>query len=101
VIEFLFCLALFAYFLPTVIAAARGHQNGGLIFLTNLLLGWTLLGWIAALVWAATSVSQRLPRGDIYVPRSSDNPFEDGSTEAVMWDRGIAGRGTKERLWYR
>jgi Superinfection immunity protein len=61
VVMFMVLLALFAYFLPTVVAEARGHQNTGLIFLTNLLLGWTILGWIGALVWAATAVERRRP----------------------------------------
>ena len=56
-LTFLLILALFAYFLPTVMASSRGHQNIGMIFLTNLLLGWTVLGWIAGLVWAATAVT--------------------------------------------
>jgi threonine/homoserine/homoserine lactone efflux protein len=51
--------ALFAYFLPTVVAEARGHQRSGMIFLANLLLGWTILGWIGALVWAATAVRRQ------------------------------------------
>jgi hypothetical protein len=53
---FMVLMALFIYFLPTVVAEARGHQNSGMIFLLNLLLGWTVLGWIGALVWAATAV---------------------------------------------
>jgi Superinfection immunity protein len=61
VVMFMVLLALFAYFLPTVIAEARGHQNTGMIFLTNLLLGWTILGWIGALVWAATALERRRP----------------------------------------
>jgi hypothetical protein len=61
IVMFIVLLALFAYFLPTVMAEARGHQNSGMIFLTNLLLGWTILGWIAALVWAATAVQPRKP----------------------------------------
>jgi uncharacterized membrane protein YqaE (UPF0057 family) len=56
---FMVLIALFAYFLPTVVAEARGHQNSGVIFLINLLLGWTILGWIGALVWAATTVQPR------------------------------------------
>ncbi len=43
------------YFLPWLIAAGRGHHNSGAIFLFNLLLGWTFLGWVLALVWAFTS----------------------------------------------
>lgn len=40
------------YFLPTLVGAKK--RNAGAIFALNLLLGWTLLGWIAALVWALT-----------------------------------------------
>ncbi len=37
------------YFLPTIIATARQHRFGLLIFLTNLLLGWTVIFWLVAL----------------------------------------------------
>jgi uncharacterized membrane protein YqaE (UPF0057 family) len=47
---------LFLYFLPWVLALLRKHHNAGAIFLLNLLLGWTVLGWILSLVWAATAV---------------------------------------------
>jgi hypothetical protein len=41
-------------FLPTIIAAIRHNHATGRIFLLNLLLGWTGIGWIVALVWACT-----------------------------------------------
>ena len=47
-------LALILYFCPTGIAFRRGHHNRNAIFVLNLFLGWTLLGWVAALVWANT-----------------------------------------------
>ncbi len=50
----LLVLTLF-YFLPTVIAAWRGHPSAGAIFLLNFFLGWTLLFWILGLVWASSS----------------------------------------------
>lgn len=40
------------YLLPTIIAAIRGHARLGGIAVVNLLLGWTLVGWVASLVWA-------------------------------------------------
>lgn len=52
-------LALVAYFVPTIVAGARRHHNQGAIFALNLLLGWTVIGWIAALVWALTAVTPR------------------------------------------
>jgi Superinfection immunity protein len=39
------------YFLPSIVGKSR--RNALAIFLLNLLLGWTLLGWVVALVWAA------------------------------------------------
>jgi Na+/H+-dicarboxylate symporter len=40
------------YFLPTIIASSRHlHERTG-IFLLNLFLGWTFIGWIIALIWA-------------------------------------------------
>ncbi len=49
----LILLGLCLYFLPTVVAS--GKRNVGAIFILNLLLGWTLIGWVAALVWAFTN----------------------------------------------
>jgi Superinfection immunity protein len=46
--------ATLIYFLPTIIALVRGHLSGLAIFLLNLFLGWTLLGWIIALIWSCT-----------------------------------------------
>lgn len=43
------------YFLPAIIAARRHHRNKTPIFLLNLFLGWTLIGWVGALVWSTTA----------------------------------------------
>jgi Superinfection immunity protein len=43
---------MFLYLVPTLIAAARHRQNRIVIFNLNLLLGWTLIGWVVALVWS-------------------------------------------------
>ncbi|MFC1916194.1 superinfection immunity protein [Chloroflexota bacterium] len=42
------------YFLPTIIGAVRHKRNLAAIFLLNLLLGWTVIGWIIALIWSLT-----------------------------------------------
>jgi hypothetical protein len=52
---FLFAILIvlgFAYLFPTFIAMLRGHRNAGGVFAVNLLLGWTLIGWGAALIWS-------------------------------------------------
>lgn len=48
-----FGLPLVMYFLPTIIAAARSKRDTLAIFLLNFFLGWSVIGWIVALVWAA------------------------------------------------
>jgi hypothetical protein len=49
---FLFLL-VFIYFIPTFVALNKKYTAG--IFITNFFLGWTLLGWVGALVWAVSS----------------------------------------------
>lgn len=49
-IVFLLCLGL--YFAPTGIGAYRQKSNSTPIFVVNLFLGWTFLGWVVALTWA-------------------------------------------------
>ena len=44
-------LVLCLYFLPSFIDYSRKHLNLGAIFVANLLLGWTVLGWVICLVW--------------------------------------------------
>jgi len=44
------------YLLPSIVAIGRNHHNGGAISLLNILLGWTLIGWVVAMVWAVTAV---------------------------------------------
>jgi hypothetical protein len=48
-------LGLAFAFLPAVIAICRKHHQALAIALLNLFLGWTLLGWVAALIWAVTN----------------------------------------------
>lgn len=43
-------IGVMIYFVPTFLAS--GKRNGGAIFALNLFLGWTLIGWVGALIWA-------------------------------------------------
>jgi hypothetical protein len=40
------------YFLPSIIALARNKRDITGILLLNFFLGWTMIGWVVALVWA-------------------------------------------------
>jgi len=45
-------LLLLIYILPGIIARRQKKENADAIFILNLLLGWTYVGWVIALVWA-------------------------------------------------
>lgn len=53
-----FCLALLlafaavGYLLPAIIAKRGKHPEAAHIALLNFVTGWTVVGWIVALVWA-------------------------------------------------
>lgn len=64
----LFVFGLAVYFLPGLIAYNRKHKNEGAIVVLNLLLGWTLLGWIIALVWSFTGTQRTDPEEDTTCP---------------------------------
>ena len=48
-----FFLALFVfYWLPTIIAIARHTHSALGVAALNFFLGWTIVGWVLALLWA-------------------------------------------------
>ena len=51
-IELLPLFLIVFYLMPFMIAAARDHAFPVGVLLLNLLLGWTVVGWFAAFVWA-------------------------------------------------
>lgn len=48
------------YFLPAIVAGARRHSSPGAVFVLNLFLGWTFLGWVLAFVWAMVNSPRRV-----------------------------------------
>ncbi len=61
-------LSLFIYFLPSIVG--RRKANATAIFMLNLFLGWTFLGWVVALIWACTqdSAMEQLARERMNMP---------------------------------
>ena len=49
----LFLLGVLLYLLPWELAIYRDSKSTEWIALVNAFLGWTLVGWIAVLIWAA------------------------------------------------
>jgi hypothetical protein len=71
-------LVIVAYFLPTLNAWERGHHNTRAIALLNRLLGWTLIGWAAALIWSFTARERKnATRAGGLAPRG-------GTTHTIM-----------------
>jgi hypothetical protein len=70
--------ALVLYLLPTMIAAIGNKRATGWIFLLNFLLGWTVLGWIGAIVWAVLDTPAPRP---VSVPESPPVPPQAPATE--------------------
>ncbi len=58
IVQLLFILVFLVFcFVPTIVAYRRKHHNKKAILLLNLFLGWTGIGWVGALIWAATAVN--------------------------------------------
>lgn len=53
----LFCAGT-VYFIPAIVG--RKKANFTAIFVLNFFLGWTLLGWVIALVWACTIEKEKI-----------------------------------------
>lgn len=74
IIAYLFAIVFIGgiYLVPSINAASRKHRNTGAIFALNLLLGWTFLGWVGALIWSFTNPSQ--PSTVVYVNADGSTP---------------------------
>lgn len=60
-------IGLFLYFIPAFVGRNKRDSMG--ITLLNIFLGWSVLGWIGALIWAVTSERKDAPM--LY-----NNPFQ-------------------------
>ena len=49
------CVAI--YFAPSIVAQSRGCKSTAGIAILNTFMGWTLIGWVASLIWAVTGVT--------------------------------------------
>lgn len=58
--EWIILLILLAvYFVPTYVALARKHPQRIPILVLNTLAGWTVFGWVGALIWALILPDQK------------------------------------------
>ncbi len=91
-------IGMAVYLLPSIIAGLRGHASAWGIFALNLLLGWSGIVWIIALIWALSNKGQAVqqtvvvnnhhggpqqPVQPIYIPVPQQSPalaIDAGST---------------------
>ena len=71
VIAGLTCVSLVVYLAPLVIGWTRRVPDLGAVAVINILLGWTLIGWVAALALALRTASPSAPRDGYVVPPPS------------------------------
>jgi hypothetical protein len=92
-------LLIGVYMLPTIIGSVRKVVNIGSVFAINLLLGWTLIGWVVALAMACRTnppyaYSRDAPASE---PHSFDPPAQSFGPPAGWFpDPG----GTPARRWW-
>ena len=90
------------YLLPTIIGFRK--RNASAIFALNLLLGWTLVGWVVSLVWAftkedipgvAVSPAERPPANVVWTCPTcrgvvaSNAPFCQGCGMKMAWPGAV------------
>lgn len=56
---FILLSTIVLYCLPSIIALLREHKDSALIVLVNIMLGWTIIFWIFALILSLVSSQKK------------------------------------------
>ena len=95
----LFILGVYLYFVPTIVAYKRHHRQTLAITVLNVVLGWTVLGWAGALVWACTSdVEPQASNVERFIAQATD--LEDNTRRAeteARWAEEEAARQAEKQ----
>lgn len=57
-------LVMFAYLIPGIVASSRKTLNSAQVWVVNLFLGWTFLGWVVALSMAMSHQVEGISDGE-------------------------------------
>ena len=74
------------YMMPTFLAVGRKHKALPAIFALNLFLGWSLLGWVATLVWSLTNPN---PSAPVVINQAAGSMADELVKLADLRDKGI------------
>jgi Superinfection immunity protein len=85
-------IGVMIYFLPSILAVVNHRRNSATIVVLNILLGWSFVGWIAALVMAL--MKEPLPVQVVHVHEHVYSPAHPPGTsiEPVVTERPQPGR---------
>lgn len=86
-------IIVFLYILPSLIAHWRKHPSKASIIIVNLIFGWTLLGWLIALIWACGKTVQAVT---IVSPVSDTKPAR--NQEIAPAANSMANKSAGERI---
>lgn len=67
---------LVVYLIPTIIAFARGRASKWGIGVLNILLGWSLVFWVVALIWSLSNKGQNQVTNVTVVQTNGDSKAE-------------------------
>lgn len=93
---FLFLFVTACYLGPTIIAFMRKHKDAPAIAALNVLLGWSVIGWIMAFIWALADPAGRNARHTVVVNTVQNNSptitpaAAPVANEPTMEDRDLA-----------
>ena len=73
-------------FIPAIIAISTKHPQAVAIVVLNFFLGWTLIGWVIALVWACTK--PETPKVIVSTPEQN-NSMKEIEKLAELKEKGI------------
>jgi hypothetical protein len=81
-------LLIALYFLPSILGFKL--RNAGSIIILNLLLGWTVIGWIVALIWSVSNEKK-----ENIVVKSTNSASNELTQLKKLFDDGVL---TKEEF---
>ncbi|VVM54712.1 hypothetical protein PS684_00107 [Pseudomonas fluorescens] len=87
-IVFLF-LTIATYFLPSFNAFSRKHPDRWPIFMLDLFLGWTIIGWVVSLVWSVSPITSADTTRVQPQPQSEEDKYQKLERIGSLKEKGL------------
>ncbi len=73
-VSLVFLVFFIISFIPAIVAFARKHRSRWTISVLNVLLGWTVVGWVVTLVWAFSYPGEKARKEPIPADQGQNHP---------------------------